>query len=80
PPLGPAPCQRFHASCGQNVALGAEGTGAARVAGFCHGLVFSRSSLRPGERFEVRIEALDERWAGSVRLGLAALPPGQGPP
>ncbi|XP_029862622.1 LOW QUALITY PROTEIN: neuralized-like protein 4 [Aquila chrysaetos chrysaetos] len=80
PSPAPGPCQRFHGRCGQNVALGAEGLGAARVAGYCHGLVFSRSHLRPGELFEVRIEALDERWAGSVRLGLTALPPGQGPP
>lgn len=28
----------------------------------------------------MRIEALDERWAGSVRVGLTAPPPGQGPP
>ncbi|NXG03646.1 NEUL4 protein, partial [Sakesphorus luctuosus] len=79
-PAAPGPCQRFHGRCGQNVALGAEGLGAARVSGYCHGLVFSRSHLRPGELFEVRIEALDERWAGSVRVGLTALPPGQGPP
>ncbi|OWK50327.1 Neuralized-like protein 4 [Lonchura striata] len=75
----PGPCQRFHGRCGQNVALAAEGLGAARVAGYCHGLVFSRSHLRPGELFEVRIEALDERWAGSLRVGLTALPP-PGPP
>ncbi|KAM4876255.1 neuralized-like protein 4, partial [Sylvia borin] len=80
PSPAPGPCQRFHGRCGQNVALGAEGLGAARVSGYCHGLVFSRSHLRPGELFEVRIEALDERWAGSLRVGLTALPPGQGPP
>uniref|UniRef100_A0A8V5GTX4 Uncharacterized protein n=1 Tax=Melopsittacus undulatus TaxID=13146 RepID=A0A8V5GTX4_MELUD len=74
-PAPPAPCQRFHGRCGQNVALAAEGSGAVRVSGYCHGLVFSRSHLRPGELFEVRIEALDERWAGSVRVGLAAPPP-----
>ncbi|XP_064357225.1 neuralized-like protein 4 [Dromaius novaehollandiae] len=76
----PGVAHRFHASCGKNVALEAEGCRAARVAGYCHGLVFSRTELRPDEVFEVRIEALDERWAGSVRLGLTALPPGQGPP
>ncbi|XP_071656242.1 neuralized-like protein 4 isoform X2 [Patagioenas fasciata] len=80
PSPAPGPCQRFHGRCGQNVALGAEGLGAARVSGYNHGLVFSRSHLRPGELFEVRIEALDERWAGSVRVGLTAPPPGQGPP
>ncbi|XP_053789184.1 neuralized-like protein 4, partial [Vidua chalybeata] len=79
PSPAPGPCQRFHGRCGQNVALAAEGLGAARVAGYCHGLVFSRSHLRPGELFEVRIEALDERWAGSLRVGLTALPP-PGPP
>ncbi|NXE71284.1 NEUL4 protein, partial [Calcarius ornatus] len=67
----PGPCQRFHGRCGQNVALAAEGLGAARVSGYCHGLVFSRSHLRPGELFEVLIEALDERWAGSLRVGLS---------
>ncbi|XP_071275212.1 neuralized-like protein 4 isoform X3 [Agelaius tricolor] len=79
PSPAPGPCQRFHGRCGQNVALAAEGLGAARVSGYCHGLVFSRSHLRPGELFEVRIEALDERWAGSLRVGLTALPP-PGPP
>ncbi|NXA01340.1 NEUL4 protein, partial [Nesospiza acunhae] len=53
PPAAPGPCQRFHGRCGQNVALAAEGLGAARVSGYCHGLVFSRSHLRPGELFEV---------------------------
>ncbi|XP_039580188.1 neuralized-like protein 4, partial [Passer montanus] len=53
PSPAPGPCQRFHGRCGQNVALAAEGAGAARVAGYCHGLVFSRSHLRPGELFEV---------------------------
>ncbi|NWZ01065.1 NEUL4 protein, partial [Loxia curvirostra] len=52
-PAAPGPCQRFHGRCGQNVALAAEGLGAARVSGYCHGLVFSRSHLRPGELFEV---------------------------
>ncbi|NWV24127.1 NEUL4 protein, partial [Origma solitaria] len=54
-PAAPGPCQRFHGRCGQNVALAAEGLGAARVAGYCHGLVFSRSHLRPGELFEVGV-------------------------
>ncbi|XP_067171107.1 LOW QUALITY PROTEIN: neuralized-like protein 4 [Apteryx mantelli] len=76
----PGVAHRFHASCGKNVAFEAEGCRAVRVGGYCHGLVFSRKELRPDEVFEVRIEALDERWAGSVRLGLTALPPGQGPP
>ncbi|XP_064900256.1 neuralized-like protein 4 [Columba livia] len=53
PSPAPGPCQRFHGRCGQNVALGAEGLGAARVSGYNHGLVFSRSHLRPGELFEV---------------------------
>ncbi|XP_036261681.1 neuralized-like protein 4, partial [Molothrus ater] len=53
PSPAPGPCQRFHGRCGQNVALAAEGLGAARVSGYCHGLVFSRSHLRPGELFEV---------------------------
>uniref|UniRef100_A0A8V0XDZ8 Neuralized E3 ubiquitin protein ligase 4 n=1 Tax=Gallus gallus TaxID=9031 RepID=A0A8V0XDZ8_CHICK len=66
--------------CGQNVALAGEGRKATRVGGFNHGVVFSRGHLRAGELFEVRIEALDERWAGSVRVGLTAPPPGQGPP
>ncbi|KAM7004274.1 neuralized-like protein 4 [Passerculus sandwichensis] len=73
PSPAPGPCQRFHGRCGQNVALAAEGLGAARVSGYCHGLVFSRSHLRPGELFEVRIEALDERWGGSVWVRMEAL-------
>ncbi|NXP71071.1 NEUL4 protein, partial [Ramphastos sulfuratus] len=67
-PAPPGPCQRFHGRCGQNVALGAEGLGAARVAGYCHGLVFSRSHLRPGELFEVGGAAAGHAhfWAGSL--------------
>lgn len=63
PPPAPAPRHRFHASCGQNVALAGEGRKATRVGGFNHGVVFSRGHLRAGELFEVG-EATG--WAGPL--------------
>ncbi|NXE71713.1 NEUL4 protein, partial [Calcarius ornatus] len=69
PSAAPGPCQRFHGRCGQNVALAAEGLGAARVSGYCHGLVFSRSHLRPGELFEVGGAAGPRPTTGVVTCG-----------
>ncbi|XP_077021862.1 neuralized-like protein 4 isoform X3 [Tamandua tetradactyla] len=68
---------RFHSTCGKNVTLEEDGTRAVRATGYAHGLVFSTKELRPEEVFEVKIEELDEKWAGSLRLGLTTLPPGE---
>ncbi|XP_060219403.1 neuralized-like protein 4 isoform X3 [Meriones unguiculatus] len=66
---------RFHGTCGKNVTLEEDGTRAVRVAGYAHGLVFSTKELKAEEVFEVKVEELDEKWAGSLRLGLTTLAP-----
>ncbi|XP_041520576.1 neuralized-like protein 4 isoform X1 [Microtus oregoni] len=66
---------RFHNTCGKNVTLEEDGTRAVRVAGYAHGLVFSTKELKAEEVFEVKVEELDEKWAGSLRLGLTTLAP-----
>ncbi|XP_032178448.1 neuralized-like protein 4 isoform X2 [Mustela erminea] len=68
---------RFHSSCGKNVTLEEDGTRAVRAAGYAHGLVFSTKELKTEEVFEVKVEELDEKWAGSLRLGLTTLAPGE---
>uniref|UniRef100_A0A8C0QXJ2 Neuralized-like protein 4 n=1 Tax=Canis lupus dingo TaxID=286419 RepID=A0A8C0QXJ2_CANLU len=68
---------RFHSTCGKNVALEEDGTRAVRAVGYAHGLVFSTKELKTEEVFEVRGGELDEKWAGSLRLGLTTLAPGE---
>lgn len=50
----PGVAHRFHSSCGKNVAFQDDGCRAVRVAGFCHGIVFSMKELKTDEIFEVR--------------------------
>ncbi|XP_036884250.1 neuralized-like protein 4 isoform X4 [Sturnira hondurensis] len=68
---------RFHSTCGKNVTLEEDGTRAVRAAGYAHGLVFSTKELKTEEVFEVKVEELDEKWAGSFRIGLTTLAPGE---
>ncbi|XP_028389935.1 neuralized-like protein 4 isoform X8 [Phyllostomus discolor] len=68
---------RFHSTCGKNVTLEEDGTRAVRAAGYAHGLVFSTKELKTEEVFEVKVEELDEKWAGSLRIGLTTLAPGE---
>ncbi|XP_021093999.1 neuralized-like protein 4 isoform X5 [Heterocephalus glaber] len=68
---------RFHSTCGKNVTLEEDGTRAVRAVGYAHGLVFSTKELKAEEVFEVKVEELDEKWAGSLRLGLTTLVPGE---
>ncbi|XP_038624144.1 neuralized-like protein 4 [Tachyglossus aculeatus] len=71
---------RFHSNCGKNVTFQGDGGRAVRAAGYAHGLVFSMKELRTDEVFEVKVEEVDERWAGSFRLGLTTLLPGEAGP
>ncbi|KAB1264951.1 Neuralized-like protein 4 [Camelus dromedarius] len=68
---------RFHSTCGKNITLEEDGTRAVRAAGYAHGLVFSTKELKTEEVFEVKVEELDEKWAGCLRLGLTTLAPGE---
>ncbi|KAH0626079.1 hypothetical protein JD844_000817 [Phrynosoma platyrhinos] len=71
----PGVAHRFHSSCGKNVAFQDDGCRAMRVASYCHGIVFSMKELKTDEIFEVKIDELDEKWSGSVHVGLTTLLP-----
>ncbi|XP_013929468.1 PREDICTED: neuralized-like protein 4 [Thamnophis sirtalis] len=71
----PGVAHRFHSSCGKNVAFQEDGCRAVRVSGFCHGIVFSMKELKTDEIFEVKIDEVDEKWSGSVHVGLTTLLP-----
>ncbi|KAJ7313244.1 hypothetical protein JRQ81_004526 [Phrynocephalus forsythii] len=62
-------------TCGKNVAFQDDGCRAVRVASYCHGIVFSMKELKTDEVFEVKIDELDEKWSGSVHVGLTTLLP-----
>ncbi|XP_054850527.1 neuralized-like protein 4 [Eublepharis macularius] len=71
----PGVAHRFHSSCGKNVAFQDDGCRAVRVTGYCHGIVFSMKELKTDEIFEVKIDELDEKWSGSVHVGLTTFLP-----
>uniref|UniRef100_A0ABM5GQC4 Neuralized-like protein 4 n=1 Tax=Pogona vitticeps TaxID=103695 RepID=A0ABM5GQC4_9SAUR len=75
----PGVAHRFHSTCGKNVAFQDDGCRAVRVAGYCHGIVFSMKELKTDEIFEVKIDDLDEKWSGSVHVGLTTLLPSDAP-
>lgn len=68
--------QRFHDHHGRNVLLKDNGLTAQRTDSYNQGLVFSKDPLVPGSQpFQIRIEQLDERWTGSIMLGVTAISP-----
>uniref|UniRef100_A0A670Z1B4 Neuralized-like protein 4 n=1 Tax=Pseudonaja textilis TaxID=8673 RepID=A0A670Z1B4_PSETE len=71
----PGVAHRFHSSCGKNVAFQEDGCRAVRVSSFCHGIVFSMKELKTDEIFEVKIDKMDDKWSGSVHVGLTTLLP-----
>ncbi|XP_026545834.1 neuralized-like protein 4, partial [Notechis scutatus] len=71
----PGVAHRFHSSCGKNVAFQDDGCRAVRVSSFCHGIVFSMKELKTDEIFEVKIDKMDDKWSGSVHVGLTTLLP-----
>ena len=71
--------QRFHEHHGRNVALLLNGLTAQRTASYNQGLVYSKEPLTPGQCFQVKIEALDDRWSGSLMLGLTGISPDKTP-
>ncbi|XP_029436283.1 neuralized-like protein 4 isoform X1 [Rhinatrema bivittatum] len=75
----PGVAHRFHTNCGKNVALHNDGCRAVRVAGYNHGVLFSMKELKTDEVFEVKIDELDEKWSGSIRLGVSTLLPSDVP-
>lgn len=65
-----APFIKFHGHHGSNIVLGENSTVAYRKASFANGLVFSESSLKPGEVFQVEITQTELGWNGHLRLGV----------
>ncbi|KAM6289063.1 LOW QUALITY PROTEIN: neuralized-like protein 4, partial [Aegotheles albertisi] len=74
PPAGPPPPPRllFHPNCGQKAAVD-EGRTALRphaTDDFNHGVVLSARALRDNELFQVRIDKMVDKWAGSIEIGV----------
>lgn len=63
---------RLSTYCGRAITLLDNGRTAKRDdKEYENSLVFSAAPLQPDETFEIRIEAISQRWAGSLSIGLA---------
>ncbi|XP_051631692.1 LOW QUALITY PROTEIN: neuralized-like protein 4, partial [Manacus candei] len=63
----------FHPNCGQKAAVVNEGRTALRphaTDDFNHGVVLSARALRDNELFQVRIDKMVDKWAGSIEIGV----------
>lgn len=63
---------RFHHVHGKNVRIVNNGRTAVRprpLAEFNDAIVFSSRPLREGELFEICLDTMVDRWAGSIELG-----------
>ncbi|CAB1345235.1 unnamed protein product [Coregonus sp. 'balchen'] len=63
----------FHSNCGQKAAIISEGRTALRPHAsddFNHGVVLSGRPLRSNEVFQVRIDKMVDKWAGSIEIGV----------
>ncbi|XP_078389916.1 neuralized-like protein 4 isoform X4 [Cetorhinus maximus] len=63
----------FHPNCGQKAAIVCDGRTALRphaTDDFNHGVVLSNRSLRSNEIFQVRIDKMVDKWAGSIEIGV----------
>uniref|UniRef100_A0A7N8XVV7 Neuralized-like protein 4 n=1 Tax=Mastacembelus armatus TaxID=205130 RepID=A0A7N8XVV7_9TELE len=63
----------FHTNCGQKAAIISEGRTALRphaTDDFNHGVVLSSRPLRSNEVFQVRIDKMVDKWAGSIEIGV----------
>ncbi|KAJ4949069.1 hypothetical protein JOQ06_020587 [Pogonophryne albipinna] len=63
----------FHHNCGQKAAIISEGRTALRphaTDDFNHGVVLSSRPLRSNEVFQVRIDKMVDKWAGSIEIGV----------
>ncbi|XP_032940149.1 neuralized-like protein 4, partial [Catharus ustulatus] len=71
----PAPPPRllFHPNCGQKAAVVNEGRTALRphaTDDFNHGVVLSARPLGDNELFQVRLDKMVDKWAGSIEIGV----------
>lgn len=70
---------RLSPYCGRAITLSDDGRTAKREdKDFENGLVFSLLPLQPEESFDVRIDTVSQRWAGSLAVGLTTFHPQEG--
>ncbi|TRY73920.1 hypothetical protein TCAL_09119 [Tigriopus californicus] len=70
----------FHPNCGSHAAVMNGGMSAHRPnAGddFNFGVVLTNRPLRPNEIFEVRLDKMVSKWAGSIEIGVTTHPPSE---
>uniref|UniRef100_A0A9J7XPJ9 Neuralized-like protein 4 n=1 Tax=Cyprinus carpio carpio TaxID=630221 RepID=A0A9J7XPJ9_CYPCA len=63
----------FHSNCGQKAAIISDGRTALRphaTDDFNHGVVLSNRPLHSNEVFQVRIDKMVDKWAGSIEIGV----------
>ncbi|XP_065051659.1 neuralized-like protein 4 [Rhopilema esculentum] len=61
----------FHRRCGRYIKLSDHNQRARREGDtYDHGLVFSERPLHTGELFQLKIEEMELKWAGSLRIGV----------
>ncbi|TRY99349.1 hypothetical protein DNTS_014891, partial [Danionella cerebrum] len=63
----------FHSNCGQKAAIISDGRTALRphaTDDFNHGVVLSNRPLNSNEVFQVRIDKMVDKWAGSIEIGV----------
>ncbi|XP_057252927.1 neuralized-like protein 4, partial [Pezoporus wallicus] len=79
PPPPPLPLRLlFHPNCGQKAAVVNEGRTALRphaTDDFNHGVVLSARALRDNELFQVRLDRMVDKWAGSIEIGVTTHSP-----
>uniref|UniRef100_UPI00358F8D8A neuralized-like protein 4 isoform X2 n=1 Tax=Myxine glutinosa TaxID=7769 RepID=UPI00358F8D8A len=69
---------RFHDNCGQSSVIMNEGQTALRLNAledFNHGVALTSRQLGLGERFEVRLDDMVSKWAGSIEIGVTTHDP-----
>ena len=70
---------RLSPYCGRAITLSDDGRTARREdKDFENGLMFSLIPLQPDESFDLRVEAMSQRWAGSLAVGLTTFHPQEG--
>ncbi|XP_066916445.1 neuralized-like protein 4 [Clytia hemisphaerica] len=66
---------KFHERCGKSISFSKTRDCAERKEGYDNGIVFSCKPLKKSQIFEVKIDAIEEKWAGSIRLGVTTADP-----
>jgi neuralized-like protein 4 len=70
--LSPADELLFHPNCGFHAAVINNARTAHRPEStndFNHGVVLTNRTLRPSEMFEIRLDKIQTKWAGSIEIG-----------